>query len=92
MNICGVLVHAHPDRGDEVSVAIAGIDGAELHETVPDGRIIVTVEDTGDTSAGDAVLALHRIPGVLSAALVFHHFEPDAASEPNSRDFGEQQQ
>lgn len=89
MNICGVLVHAHPDRCDEVRAAISGIDGAELHQTEPDGRIVVTVEDTDDTSAGDAVLALHRIPGVLSAALVYHHFEPDAATESNSRNFGE---
>lgn len=89
MNICGVLVHAHPEHGDEVRTAIAGIDGAELHQTVPDGRMVVTIEDTGDTSAGDAVLALHRIPGVLSAALVYHHFEPDAASESNSIDLGE---
>jgi nitrate reductase NapD len=89
MNICGLLVHAHPDRGDEVRQAIGMVAGADLHHTVPDGRMVVTVEDTDDTSAGDAVLALHRIPGVLSAALVYHHFEPDAATEPNSRNSGE---
>lgn len=89
MNICGVLVHALPDHGDAVATAIAGVEGAELQLTVPDGRMVVTVEDTAESSAGDAVLALHRIPGVLSAALVYHHFEPETASETNSRDFGE---
>jgi nitrate reductase NapD len=89
MNICGVLVHALPEKGGAVEAAIAGLDGAELHDTVPDGRMIVTVEDTEDNSAGDTVLALHRIPGVLSAALVYHHFESDTTIEPNSRNTGE---
>ncbi len=89
MNICGVLVHALPEKGEAVAAAIAGLDGAELHDTVPDGRMIVTVEDTGDTSAGDTVLALHRLPGVLSAALVYHHFETDESIESNSRNTGE---
>jgi nitrate reductase NapD len=89
MNICGVLVHAYPDRGDEVARAIGAIAGAELHCTVPDGRMVVTVEDAGETSAGDAVLALHRLPGVLSAALVYHHFEPQSAFESTARITGE---
>jgi nitrate reductase NapD len=89
MNICGVLVHALPEKGEAVAAAIAGLDGAELHDTVPDGRMIVTVEDTEDNSAGDTVLALHRLPGVLSAALVYHNFETDEAIESNSRNSGE---
>lgn len=89
MNICGVLVHALPDHGKDVAAAIAGLDGAELHNTVPDGRMIVTVEDTGDSSAGDTVLALHRIPGVLSAALVYHHFEPEQVIESTATNSGD---
>ncbi len=89
MNICGVLVHALPDHGKDVAAAIAGLDGAELHKTVPDGRMIVTVEDTEDNSAGDTVLALHRLPGVLSAALVYHHFEPEQIIESIARNSGE---
>lgn len=89
MNICGVLVHAHPDRGADVAAAIESLDGAELHETVPDGRMVVTVEDTEQNSAGDTVLALHRLPGVLSAALVYHHFEPDETIESTATESGE---
>ncbi len=89
MNICGVLVHALPDHGEDVAAAIASLDGAELHKTVPDGRMIVTVEDTDTNSAGDTVLALHRLPGVLSAALVYHHFEPEQIIESTARNSGE---
>lgn len=89
MNICGVLIHAHPDRGDEVAKAIERVDGAELHHTTPDGRMIVTVEDTSESNASDGVLAIHRLPGVLSAALVYHHFEPQSALESTARKTGE---
>jgi len=89
MNICGVLVHAHPDRCADVAREIETVEGVELHHTLPDGRLIVTVEDIGEASAGDAILALHRLPGVLSAALVYHHFEPQSAPEPTARNTGE---
>ena len=89
MNICGVLVHAHPDCGEQVAQAIGAVDGAELHHRTPDGRMIVTVEDTGEESAGDVVLALHRLPGVLSAALVYHHFEPHSATGTIAGNIGE---
>ena len=89
MNICGVLVHAQPGKGGDVAAAIQGLDGAELHQTVPDGRMVVTVEDTGKSSAGDTVLALHRLPGVLSAALVYHHFEPEETIESTATESGE---
>lgn len=89
MNICGVLVHTHPDRSEEVAQAIRSMAGAELHHMTPDGRMIVTVEDTAEESAGDAALAIHRLRGVLSAALVYHHFEPQTATEPVAENFGE---
>jgi nitrate reductase NapD len=89
MNICGVLIHAQPDRGGDVAAAIECLDGAELHQRVPDGRMVVTVEDTEKSSAGDTVLALHRLPGVLSAALVYHHFEPEETIESTAIESGE---
>ncbi|UCH75196.1 MAG: chaperone NapD [Rhodospirillales bacterium] len=89
MNICGILLHAHPDRRAEVEQAIEALEGAELHHTVSGGRMIVTVEDTSQSTAGDTVLALHGLPGVLSAALVYHHFEPQPAIGSTTRNTGE---
>jgi nitrate reductase NapD len=76
MNIAGLLVHAHPARRDAVRRRLAGLSGVEVHAASQDGRLIVTVEDTDDAPAADTVLALHRMEGVLSAAIVYHHFEP----------------
>ncbi|MEZ5824669.1 MAG: chaperone NapD [Geminicoccaceae bacterium] len=80
MNICGVLVHSAPARTAEVEAALRAMDGVEVHHVTTDHRLIITVEDTGLASAAEQNLAIHRIPGVLSAALVYHHFEePEAA-------------
>ena len=75
MNIAGVLVHARPERAKAVAEALAGLDGVEVHQIAEDGRMVVTVEEACDRSAGDSLLAMHRMEGVLSAALVYHHFE-----------------
>ena len=77
MNICGVLVHAQPGRAAEIADALNALPNAEVHQITDDNRLIVTVEEADDRTAGDTVLAMHRIQGVLSAALVYHHFEPD---------------
>lgn len=79
MNICGVLVHAVPERTDEVSRALAGLPGVEIHRFADDGRIVVSVEDQGGHLALDSLTAIHRLPGVVAASLVYHHF--DAADD-----------
>lgn len=77
MNICGVLVHAVPTEAAQVAAALARLPGVELHAQAEAGRLVVTVEDTAETSAVDGLAQIHALPGVVSAALVYHHFEPD---------------
>jgi nitrate reductase NapD len=77
MNICGVLVHANPAKVDTVLAALAGLPGVEMHQTGSGGRIVVTVEDGGNTTALDTMAAIHRLDGIVAASLVYHHFEPE---------------
>ncbi len=76
MNICGVLVHAHPDQVEPVEAALAVMPGVEIHGRNDHGRLIVTVEDTDDQAAIDGLASIHKVSGVIAAALVYHHFEP----------------
>ncbi len=85
MSICGVLVHCAPGAVDALEHDIAALAGAEVHQRTGNERLIVTVEDTGSTSAGDTILAIHRLPGVIAAALTFHSFE-DLSGEPGCAD------
>ncbi len=76
MNICGVLVHAFPDRVAQVACALERLAGVELHGQADGGRIILTIEDTPATKAVDGLAAIHALPGVVAAALIYHHCEP----------------
>lgn len=78
MNVCGVLVHALPSRMPNVIASLRALAGADVHGTADGGRIVVTVEDTPNQTALDAMAAIHRLDGVVAATLVYHHFEPDA--------------
>lgn len=81
MNICGVIVQARPERLEMVRGRLDAIPGVAVHAATPEGKLIVTVEDNGAVEAADTILALHRLPDVLSATLVYHHFEPDQLSQ-----------
>ncbi len=81
MNICGILVHARPGYAAAVRSRMDAMPGVEVHGETAEGRFVVTVEDLPGVDVGETVLALHRLPGVLTAALVYHHFEPDSENE-----------
>ena len=49
------------------------MSGVEIHAETADGRFIVTVEDRPDASPADTVVALHRLDGVLAAAMVYQY-------------------
>lgn len=75
MNICGVLVHVHPDRLEAVAAALSHMDGVGVHQRADGGRLVVTVEDTPGTTAFDAMTTIHRLDGVVAASLVYHQFD-----------------
>ena len=77
MNIAGVLVHAKTDTAARVAAELAAMPGVEVHAQLPDGRLIVTLDADDEHVAGETMLAMHRIDGLLSAALTFHYFGSD---------------
>lgn len=76
MNVCGVLVHAHPMRLDDVVSAMGELAGLEVHQKADGGRIVVTIEDTDTSRALDTLTAIHKLDGIIAASLVYHCFEP----------------
>ncbi len=82
MNICGCLIHVPPKSADVTRKRIDAVDGAEVHAATDDGRLIVVVEDTHARLASETIMDLHQIPGVISVALTYHHFEDPAETRP----------
>lgn len=83
MNVCGVLVHAVPNRAAKVVDTLLAMGGVEVHQTADGGRIVVTVEDTDAHPAIDTLREIHRLDGIVAASLIYHHFEPGLDIEPN---------
>lgn len=76
MNITGILVSAQPGQTETLRVQLAAMAGVEVHAVTPEGRMVVTVERPTDAEMTGAFDAINRLPGVLAAALVYHHDEP----------------
>ena len=80
VHVSSLVVRARPERMAEIAAAIARLPGAEV-PAAERGRIVVTLETSGEQ---DVVAAIHEIgswPGVLAATLVFHHVERLPAQE-----------
>ena len=80
MNIAGVLVHSHPDLTETVTRSLSALPGVEVHAAT-DGRIVVTVEGDDPNALVDTFRVFSDMSGVLSTALVYHHFESDSEQE-----------
>jgi len=81
IHISSLLVHARPDQAAAIDAAIRAMDGAEVHAVSPEGKLIVTLETSGTGAISERLSAINSLSGVLSAALVYHQFEPEKGSE-----------
>lgn len=79
MHISGVLVHAKPEHIAMVLNGISRIEGLEVHATDKDGKMVVTVENENEQASSNVFELINQLPGVLSATMIYHHFEPDSA-------------
>jgi nitrate reductase NapD len=73
MNICSLVVHARPERLGGVQRDLEGMPGVEVHGRSQEGKLVVTVEDTGQASAADTMMAVQNLDGVLDAMLIYHY-------------------
>jgi nitrate reductase NapD len=75
LNITGILVAAQPGQAEPLRERLAAMPGVEVHAVTPEGRLVVTVERASDGEMTAAFDDINRLPGLLSAALVYHHDE-----------------
>jgi nitrate reductase NapD len=75
MNISGVLVKAYPEHLLSIEKALSRMNGVEVHGNNEDGRMVITVEDNSANNISDTLVQIQGVPGVLSAAMIYHQFE-----------------
>lgn len=80
MHYSGVLVIARPEDLDSSAHAVDGLENVEVHlRDEPRGRLIAVLE-SGDAAGQETLLRrIREVPGVLSAALVYHYIDNPAA-------------
>jgi nitrate reductase NapD len=77
MNISGIVVHASPDKIEAVRAQLEKIPGVEVHAASAEGKMVVTIEKPSDREITEIFDEIGKTSGVLSTAMVYHHFEPD---------------
>ena len=73
MNISSIIVHTYPQEREEMQGKLADLPGVDVHATMDDGRIIITVEDTPESIPSDTLMEVQNMKGVVSAAMVYNY-------------------
>jgi periplasmic nitrate reductase NapD len=71
LHISSLVVHSTPKRVMRVSDVIGAIEGAQIHATSPNGKLVVTLEASTADEMISKVNRIQQTDGVLSAALVY---------------------
>lgn len=74
-HITSFVVQVQPDFLGATAERIEAMDGAAIHTTHPDGKIIVVMEAQSLGTVTDRIADISGFPGVLSAVLVYHQIE-----------------
>ena len=75
INIAGFVVNTNPKMLSTVIPALNDIEGVEVHAGEDVGKLVVTVEATGQNNPVECITDIQLVDGVVSAALVYHHME-----------------
>ena len=73
MNICSVVVYARPEDRAAVQVNLGHLPGVEVHGGSEEGKLIVTVEDTVDSTMSETVSRFNDVDGVINAVMIYHY-------------------
>ncbi len=73
MNISSIVVHSRPEHVETLRGQMAALAGVEVHAAQPDGRMVITVEDTPDAAPSETIMKVQLLPGVLGTAMIYNY-------------------
>lgn len=74
-HVSSLVVLTQPTLRHQLAEEIAALDGAEVHAVTDEGKLVVTLEGASQRPIMAAIDAIQAMPGVLSAALIYHQFD-----------------
>lgn len=78
LHIASLLVHARPELFEAVKANLRLLDGVELHQQSPLGKLVVVLETVDERQILERIEQIGNLPGVLNAALVYHEVLSEA--------------
>lgn len=81
MNICSVIVNTKPENATRIKKLLEAMEGVDVFGGVKEGRIIITIEDSGEKALSEQLTALNNIEGVIDATMVYHQEADDTEME-----------
>lgn len=81
INISSLVVAALPAQAVSVQASLTALPGVEVHAVAGDGRMVVTIDADSDDATVELFETIRQLPGVLSAAMVYHQHESDPDKE-----------
>ncbi|MGX5835464.1 sorbose reductase [Aeromonas piscicola] len=74
-HVSSLVVLTQPSLRHQLAEQIASLEGAEVHAVSEIGKLVVTLEGPSQRPIMAAIDAINAMPGVLSAALIYHQFD-----------------
>jgi periplasmic nitrate reductase NapD len=75
-HVSSLVLHVRPENLTDVRAALDSMPGVEVPAEAG-GKLIVTLETSSEGQIVARMNGISALPGVLSAALVFHHVETE---------------
>ena len=85
MNISSIVVHARQQNAAGLQAELAKLSGVDVYGANEDGRIVITIEDTPDTSPADTLMNVQNMQGVLSASLIYNYCDDELLSQKKDK-------
>uniref|UniRef100_UPI001A9C8C27 chaperone NapD n=1 Tax=Candidatus Thiosymbion oneisti TaxID=589554 RepID=UPI001A9C8C27 len=60
-------------RVQVVEQGLLALPGVEIHGGRAEGKLIVTVEDTGRSEVADTLASIKGVEGVINTVLIYHY-------------------
>lgn len=78
VHISSLVVHCRPDAVDTVIQSISDLPEADVPEHSAEGKLVVLLETVNESLIMERIGSIENMPGVISAALVYHQIATDA--------------
>lgn len=88
-HVASLVAYAMPEQVSKVEAAINAIDGAEIHATSDEGKIVLTIEGDSHKGIGKKMDILRVHKGLINLSPVYHQVLDEKADENKEENYQE---